>query len=346
VDVAGRHRRELGRAPATGLPPPPAQWDEARRSRVLRGFGVFVDVALAMADDLLALARDWRPDLVVFDPLSYAGPLVARLIGVPAVRNLFGPDITLDLEYEALPPLLDRYGVDELDIYGALTVDPCPPSLQLPSPRPRQHMRYVPYSGLSAVPPWVARQPERPRICLTWGTSTTRLDAQYTSCLPDILAGLSDVDAEVVLAVTSAERRLLGELPDGVRLAESVPLAALLPTCAAVIHQGGAGTTLTSVLCGLPQLVIAQIADQLVTAYRVAETGIGRYLIPAEGLAGRVRAEATEILGEPSYRHAAGAMRAEMLAQPTPQSVVAVLAQLARDGDPDDADLVSAGGAR
>jgi UDP:flavonoid glycosyltransferase YjiC (YdhE family) len=332
VDIVGYHRRELDPRPVSGLPPPPEMWDDARRRRALRGFGLFVELALAMADDLVGFARDWRPDLVVFDPLSYAGPLCARLVGAPAVRNLFGPDIALALEYEALPPLLDRFRLDDLDIRGTLTVDPCPPTLQLPSDEPRQRMRYVPYSGLGVVPSWLLDRPRRRRVCLTWGTSTTRLSAHYTSWLPDVLNALSKLDAEVVLAVTGAELGVLADLPEGVRVAEGVPLEALLPTCDAVVHQGGAGTMLTSLRYGLPQLVVAQLADQLVNAYRVAQAGAGRYVIPGEDVAGDVLAGATEILEQPSYRRAARALRREMLGQPAPSAVVPVLERIARDG--------------
>jgi len=332
VDVVAHHRSVMDKRPATGLPPPPQQWDAARRQRVRRALAIFVELAEAMADDLIAFARGWRPDLIVFDPLSYAGPLAARLVGVPAVRNLFGPDITLDLEQEALEPLLDRYGLADLDIFGALTVDPCPPGLQLPSRGPRQRMRYVPHSGLSAVPPWLAEPPGRRRVCLTWGTSTTRLSTHYTSWLPEILSGLSKVDAEVVLAVTAADRSLLGEVPDGVRIAEQVPLEALLPGCAAVVHQGGAGTTLTSLLYGLPQLVIAQLADQLVNAYCVSRSGAGRYLIPDSGVAEQAFAGVTALLDDPAYRRAARRLRQEMCGAPPPAGIVPVLERIARDG--------------
>src|SRR5438093_215538 len=77
--------------------------------------------------------RWWRPDLVVYDPITYAGPLVARLLGVPAVRHLFGPDVTYfgaGSEVACLRPLLDRLGLPDVDLLGAATIDPCPPSLQ------------------------------------------------------------------------------------------------------------------------------------------------------------------------------------------------------------------------
>src|SRR5262245_45461720 len=154
VDITGYHQNETERDSRVRVPAPPDQWDDARRRKALKGFGLFVRLAEAMVDDLVEFAQDWRPDLVVSDPLTYAGPLCAHKLGVPVVRNLFGPDIALDLEYEALAPLLARYGAEDLSIYGALTLDPCPPTLQIPSPVARQLMQYVPYSGLSQVPAW------------------------------------------------------------------------------------------------------------------------------------------------------------------------------------------------
>jgi UDP:flavonoid glycosyltransferase YjiC (YdhE family) len=281
-----------------------------------------------MVDDLIAFGEEWRPDLVVFDPLTYAGPLVARHLRVPAVRNLFGPDIALDLEYEALAPLLSRCGAPDLKLSGALTLDPCPPTLQIPSPVARQVMQYVPYSGLSEVPAWTLEPPARRRICLTWGTSTTRLDARYTSRLPDVLKGLSELDAEIVLAVTSTDHEMLGEVPSSVRVATGVPLPALLPTCDLLVHQGGAGTTLTGLRCGLPQVILAQLADQLVNASRIEQTGAGRCLIPDDGVAAQVSRTAADVLDADTYRQAAVRLRQEMLAAPPPLAVVPVLERL------------------
>ncbi|MET9068873.1 hypothetical protein [Streptosporangium sandarakinum] len=58
-------------------------------------------------------ARHWRPDLVVFEPTSYAGPLVAALLGVPAVRHIHGVDMTYqarDIVPEVLAPTAARLG--------------------------------------------------------------------------------------------------------------------------------------------------------------------------------------------------------------------------------------------
>lgn len=49
--------------------------------------------APAMVDDLVRHARWWRPDLVVWDPLTFAGPIAARACGAAHVRLLFGLDL-------------------------------------------------------------------------------------------------------------------------------------------------------------------------------------------------------------------------------------------------------------
>ena len=86
---------------------------------------------------------------------------------------------------------------------------------------------------------------ERPRVCLTWGASFGGTQGNLTP-VRLALEGLLACDVEVVIAVASGQRPLLGDLPGGVRVLESVPLHTVLPGCALVVHQGGAGTTLTA----------------------------------------------------------------------------------------------------
>jgi vancomycin aglycone glucosyltransferase len=50
---------------------------------------------------------------------------------------------------------------------------------------------------------------------------------------------------------------------------------ALFPRVAAIVHHGGAGTTAAAARAGVPQVVVAQIADQPYWASRVAALGIG-----------------------------------------------------------------------
>jgi UDP:flavonoid glycosyltransferase YjiC (YdhE family) len=279
-----------------------------------------------------ALARSWQPDLIVYDALTHAGPLVAKLVGVPAVRSLFGPDVTYFLSAvgeAGLAPLLDRFGLDDLDLLGAASVDSCPPSLQFPdtiAPTHRIRIQYIPYNGLPDFPTWLLEPPPRPRICLTWGTSADRLYGDQAFLPGDVLLGAAklagDRGADLLLAITSGQRRLLPELPPHVRAVESVALDALLPTCQLIIHQGGAGTTFTALRHGLPQVVLPQLVDQASNACRLVATGAGRTRAVPGLSAADLLAAGHDVLDKPAYRLAAERLRAEILRQPTPVEVV------------------------
>jgi UDP:flavonoid glycosyltransferase YjiC (YdhE family) len=311
-----------------------ALWEHSPLAKPWR-LSLYGEVAQAMVEDLLTLARAWRPDLIVFDPLTYAGPLVARLIGIPAVRTLFGPDVTYFTDSTGMAEVLDRYGLAELDLLGTSTVDPCPPSLQLPdsvAPTRRLRTRYVPYNGLSDVPSWLPDEPERPRICLTWGTSIHRLLGDGAFLPGDVLPACAKLaeerNAELVLAITANQRHLLPDVPTSVRVLESVPLNDLLPTCQALIHQGGAGTTLTALRHGLPQLVLPQLFDEATNAFLLLATEAGVTQPAATTAAADLIATGHELLDNPTHRVAAARLRQEIHDLPTPAETVADLVAL------------------
>jgi UDP:flavonoid glycosyltransferase YjiC (YdhE family) len=264
--------------------------------------------------------------------------VVAKLIGVPAVRNLFGPDATYFIGTTGISELLDRFGLDDVDLRGVATVDPCPPSLQYTdaiAPVRRIRTRFVPYGGLSEVPAWLPDVPQRKRICLTWGTSIHRLLGDRAFLPGEVVLGAAKLaderGADLVLAITANQRALLPELPSSVRVVESVPLDDLLPTCEAVIHQGGAGTMLTALRHGLPQLILTQVLDQAANACQLVAAGAGQTR-PASGLsAAELLAVGHELLDEPGYRLAARRLQQEILDQPAPARIVDELVRLSTE---------------
>lgn len=288
-------------------------------------------LAELMAPDAADFARSWRPQVVVYEPMALAGPLLGRIVGVPAVRHLWTMDFTgpsNDFARDMEGPLVTSYGFDRLPVNGDLTIDPCPPRLQIADKIPRQLIRYIPYNGPAVFPAWLREPPVRPRVCVTWGTTLGHLGRM--AHVPQVVRALADLDVEVVVAVLDAHRGLFTDLPANVAFVGPIALDLLLPTCAAVVHQGGGGTTMTALVHGVPQLVVSSLPDQAFNARRLAAVGAGRYA-PSGDRANteEILAEARIILSDPGYRQIATELRGELLAQPTPAEVIPVLEELA-----------------
>lgn len=309
----------------------------------------WIDTAEDVAPDLVRFAGSWQPDLVVTDPMCYAGPLVAEVLEVPLVRFLWGPDWTKSgfgmggfaegqRELPPWPPklvrLFESYGARTAVDFAACTIDPFPPSLQLPGLANRVTMRQVPYNGSGVLPDWLAEPPARPRVCVTWGTTTTRYLGDESFLVPPILAGLAGLDVEVVLTISSADREQIGDVPPGTRVVENLPLDVLLPSCAAIVHQGGAGTMATAAVHGVPQVVVPAYGDQPTNAAQLAAIGVGVRLDASTLDAEAARSAVAAVVFGADHRAAARRLREENLAQPAPAEIVAVLERVARVGRP------------
>jgi UDP:flavonoid glycosyltransferase YjiC (YdhE family) len=307
---------EAGQAPRTGKGP--------------RALQMILAQAESMVDGLVELARSWRPDVVVFEPTALAGPVAAATVGVPAVRHLYGTDLMLRARAVlpgVLAPLASRHGATGVDPFGAATLDPTPPSLQLPADHPRIPMRYVPFNGPGWTPPLPERA-GRARVCVTWGHTMARLDP---GCFlaGDVIRALSGAGVEVVAAVSDDQRPLLGAVPAGVRVLADAPLHQVLPDCDLVVAQGGAGTVLTALSSGLPMLLVPQLPDHAGHAGRVLAAGAGEVLTRDEAGPERIRAEVERLLADGPHRAAAQRLRDENSRQPLPAVVVAELERIA-----------------
>ncbi len=305
----------------------------ARRHGRPRALDMLVELADSMVDDLAGQAKRWRPDVLVHELTTWAGPLAAAAIGVPAVRVLYGVDLlerAADFLPDAISPLADRLGLSEVDVRGALTVDPCPPRLQVPTGYRPQPIRYVPYNGPGTVPDPSPPKGTRPRICVTWGTTMAKLEPGR------MLAGrmakaVEGLDAEIVVAVAEEHTELLAGLPGDVRVLTGVPLDLVLPSCDLVLHHGGAGTTLTAMTHGVPQLVIPQLPDHALHGRQLAATGAGRVIAKEEADPEAVREAAAGLLADTGHRDSAAALAAESRLRPPPADVVGVLEKLVAD---------------
>jgi UDP:flavonoid glycosyltransferase YjiC (YdhE family) len=78
------------------------------------------------------------------------------------------------------------------------------------------------------------------------------------------------------------------------------PYSELLPRAAAIVHQGGVGTTAQALRSGRPMLVVPFAHDQPDNADRAARLGVARVIPSARYTAGRAARELSRILDDPS----------------------------------------------
>ncbi|WP_409493534.1 activator-dependent family glycosyltransferase [Amycolatopsis sp. cmx-11-12] len=301
-----------------------------------------------MIDDLVDFAQGWQPDLVVWETFTFAGAVAAKVTGAAHARLIWGPDIALrarqeflrqgalqapehreDPTGEWLETVLQRYDrhFDEELLTGQWTIDTTPRSTRLDLGLRTTGVRYVPYNGPSTVPDWLRTPPDRPRICLTLGLTAREMGHTIVS-LSEVLDAMADLDVEVVATLDASQRAQVPNVPDNTRVVDFVPMNDLLPTCAAIVHQGGCGTRSTAQLHGVPQIILAYGWDTMVTAERIAALGAGFGVPAAELTAAALRAKVELLLTDPSFTLAARRLRQETLAEPSPNDFVPLLEKL------------------
>jgi glycosyltransferase DesVII len=339
------------------LDPARLNWEDELNRAQLYAFGCAM-YNEPMIDDLVAFARSWRPDLVVWDPLTYAGPIAAGVVGAAHVRSMCTADVWVGKRelflkmYEEVPPEERRdplgdwltgrsaeFGgtFDEEFVTGQLTLDPLPPSLSVPTGAVRSPIRFVPYNGPAVSPDWLRTPPEAPRVCMSLGASNAeRYGGDYVS-KADILESLAELDAEVVAALLPSQAEELGTLPGNVRVVSSVPLHALLPSCSLLIHHGGFGSYANAMAYGVPQLIVTtSVSDHVYRGECLARAGAGLVIKHQDAGPARVRDDVARIIGDPAFARAAGRLRDEVSAMPSPADVVPQLERIAveRRSDP------------
>ena len=97
-------------------------------------------------------------------------------------------------------------------------------------------------------------------------------------------------------------------LPEGVIAVEYAPFAALFPRAAAVVHQGGVGTTGQAMRAGRPMLVMPFAHDQPDNAERVRRLGIARTIPRHRYGAAAAARELGTLLDDPGYSERAASV--------------------------------------
>jgi UDP:flavonoid glycosyltransferase YjiC (YdhE family) len=304
------------------------------------GARMFGDIAPALRwKQLSTVVERYSPDVIVHESLEFAGPLVARLHGLPHVFHSIGPYHvgSMRMVWQRAEPLFQSIlgsGSTLRDVVEPY-LDVCPPQLQTAAGRrigTAIRARFAAYHG--SPPDAEQRSPGtgRRRVLITFGTvSNDAIPGMF-----DAAQALGDRGIDVLLTLGprgwfdwswstgAGEPAADPANPWGanVRAVEYVPLAEELQRTDVLIHHGGSNTMRAAIEFGVPALVIPHGAEQHRNARWLAEHGLGRMMMPAQVTAEAVVEQVDALLDDAVTRRRLAAARADWHAMPDPGDAI------------------------
>ena len=273
-----------------------------------------------MLADLMPIAEEWRPQLLVCDQAELAGPLVAARLGVPNLTHAFGrllPAVRVARAGEAMADIWRAHGLEPRPFAGTydhLYLDIYPPGLQAPDTAHLGELQLI-----RPADPIERDAAAEPLVYITFGTVVNHDLALFATALE----AARELDVRVVVTLGPGhDPDALGPQPPNVTVAEFIPQAQLLPACAAVVSHAGSGTFLAALAAGVPQLLLPQAADQFLNAEAATRGGVAVAIAPGEVSVAHVRGALERVLGDTRFLIAAQRAQAEISAMPAPNAVV------------------------
>jgi MGT family glycosyltransferase len=283
---------------------------------------------------LLAHCRAHRPDAAVYDATNWPARLVARRMGLPAVRSI--PNLAENETYSQVNDALNTglkddpqmaafaddvagfaatHGVD-LDVAGIMDVvedlnlvfvarafQPAGDSFD-------DRFRFVGamIGGRERVQSWSSPHPELPLLFVSLGSIFTDRPDFYRTCVE----AFGDGHFQVAMTIGDVDPADVGPLPPTVQVASWYPQLAVLRQARAFITHAGMNSTMEALYYGVPMLALPQMPEQAVNADRVAALGLGLKLDPQAITADALRSAVDQVTVSPVIQANLHRMQAEV----------------------------------
>ncbi len=281
------------------------------------------------AVDLVPVAEEWAPDVVIHEPSEFAGPVAAHLAGAPHITHGFSlnPPVPMRSMLErAMTEVFAPWNLPGLvtDVLDGPYLDYCPRGLRLPGDVVFEGDHPLrPSAGdvlpTERLPASLDTMPYARTVYLTLGTVFHGAPDVFERCLD----ALREMEVNVVVTVgPDGDPAAFGPQPANVVIENFIPQALLLSRCSLVITHGGAGTMLGALASGVPLLLLPQGAEQFLNGAAVDAAGAGLWLPPDGVTTDAVRAAVSRLLDEPGFYRAAGGLRDQIDDMPSPRDVV------------------------
>lgn len=260
--------------------------------------------------------REQRPDVIVYDATNWQARLVARELGIFAVRTV--PNLAENETYSGVDQALHaglvddpemaafaddvaafaaRHGVDldvasTLDVAEVLNLVFVPREFQPRGETFDDRFRFLgPVLGRRLAERWAPPDPSRPLVYISLGSIFTARPDFYRRCLD----AFDDGRWQVAMTTGEADTAALGPVPDNVEIRPWFPQLDVLEHASAFVTHAGMGSTMEAIYHSVPMMTVPQMPEQVVNADRIVELGLGSRLDAAAATPDDLR-RAVEVL--------------------------------------------------
>lgn len=276
----------------------------------------YVPFAKIMMPGLETLTKEWKPDVIVNDCITFGGALFAHKNNIPCVTTTpVPPDVMGDTENSApkifewqqnlIRQLQKEVGIEEDGIFIhshhlnlIFTSQKFADFETVPS-----HMEFVgPVKGRPNPAPFDWEKLEAsttPKIFVSLGTLLVDIRKAF---FEKVIAALGNQPVTVIAATPPD---IFEEWPSNFIVSSFVPQSALMPHMDMVICHGGFNTVNDTFTNGLPMLITPIAYDHFHIAKLIEKAGCGISIRYKRLRAEALRQTVFELLENPAYRNAA-----------------------------------------
>ena len=296
-------RAMAGAVRSAGAEPVPLPSDIPESTLAATGFtaqdlaAILESVHDVMSTDLPVLHGHFRadpPEVFCFDPINSFDFADQRLLAAQQALADFAADNGLG----ALPDTMN-------EVPAPLNLVLVPKEFQPGGDTFDERFRFVgPSPRPEDATSWQPPESGRPLVYISLGTAFNERPEFYRTCMEAFADGRWDV---ALSAGSRVDPAALGALPDNVDVRAHFPQQAVLSRAGAFISHCGMGSTMESLVAGVPLVAVPQVPEQHSNARRVEELGLGRIL--AEATAESIRATVESVAADAEIRGNLDAMR-------------------------------------